>query len=89
MNIFGRKPGFPSRGVVESPERVPAEVVAEKILEFLGTDKSCELEEIARAVELPEDRIKNILDFLVEANLVEKRFGITGFGLQLLEMPTG
>jgi predicted ArsR family transcriptional regulator len=89
MNTFGRKPGFPSSGMIESPARVPAEVVEEKILEFLGTDKSCTLVEIARAVELPENQIKNILDFLVEANMVEKRFGITGFGLRLLEMPIG
>jgi predicted transcriptional regulator len=89
MNTFGRKPGFPSRGMIEPPERESAEVVAEKILEFLGTGKSCKLEEIARAVELPEDRIKNILDFLAGANLVEKRFRITSFGLKLLKMPTG
>lgn len=88
MNTFGRKPGFPSRGMIEPP-REPAEVVAEKILEFLGTGKSCRLGEIAKAVELPEDRVKNILDFLAGANLVEKRFRITRFGLQLLKMPTG
>jgi hypothetical protein len=50
MNTFGRKLGFPSRGMIEPPNRVSAEVVAEKILEFLGTGKSCKLEEIARAV---------------------------------------
>lgn len=89
MSTFGRKPGFPSRGMIEPPERELAEVVAEKILEFLGTGKSCKLGEIAVAVELPEDRVKNILDFLAGANLVEKSFRITRFGLQLLRMPTG
>ena len=89
MDTFGRKLGFPSRGMIEPPERVSAEVVAEKILESLEAGKSCKLGEIARAVELPEDRVKNILDFLAEANLVEKRFRITRFGLRLLKMPTG
>jgi predicted transcriptional regulator len=88
MNSFDRGPSFPSRRMVRPDERVPAEVVAEKILEFLQTGKSCKLEEIAKAVELPNDKIKNILNFLAEANLVEKSFRITGFGLSLLKMPT-
>jgi len=88
MSTFGRKPSFPSRRIIEPLERVSAEVAVEKILEFLRTGKSCKFEEIAKAVELLDDRVKNILDFLAEANLVEKSFRITRFGLGLLRMPT-
>lgn len=88
MNSFDRETRFPSRRVVRPHERVQAEVVAEKILEFLQTSKSYKLEEIAKAVELPNDQINNILNFLAEANLVEKGFRITEFGLSLLKMPT-
>jgi DNA polymerase/3'-5' exonuclease PolX len=63
-------------------EAAPAEAVAEKILEFLGTRKSCKLEEIAKAVGLPEDEVERILNFLACANLVGKSFHITRFGLE-------
>lgn len=88
MRIFGRRPGFPSRRVVEGvpPERTPGEV-AEKVLEFLRTGEVRELEEIAGGVGLPEEKAEEILDFLVEGGLVKKSARITDLGLEFLKLP--
>lgn len=88
MRIFGRRPGFPSRRAIEEapPERTPGEA-AEEILEFLRTGEVRELEEIAEGVGLPEEKVEEILDFMVEGGLLKKSVRITELGLELLELP--
>ena len=86
-SVFGRRPSFPRR-MVRAPRSVQAEAAADKVMEFLRTGKSHKVKEIAKAVELPERRVKKILSFLAEADLIEKNFRITRLALKFLKLPT-
>ena len=67
---------------------MPAKKAADKIMEFLRTGKSHELNEIVKAVELPEWEVEKILNFLAETDFIEKNFRITRLGLKFLKLPT-
>jgi len=88
MMKFGRRPGFPSRGMFEPvPAGRAAADVTEDILEFLGDGELHEPREIANAVDLSEKEIEKVLDFLVQSGLVKKGVQITKLGSNFLELP--
>ena len=60
--------------------RTAAEVAADEILEFLGTGRLRDVEEVADAVDLPEDKVEKILDFLARTGFVRKGVQITRLG---------
>jgi len=88
MMKFGRRPGFPSRGMFGPvPAGRAAAGVAEDILEFLGNGELHEPREIANAVDLSEKEVEKALDFLVQSGLVKKGVQITELGSDFLELP--
>jgi predicted transcriptional regulator len=88
MMKFGRKPGFPSRGMFRPvPSGRAAANVAEDILEFLRDGELHEPREIANAVNLSEEDTKKVLDFLIQSGLVTKGVRITELGYDFLELP--
>jgi len=88
MMKFGRRPGFPSRGMFGPvPAGRAAAGVAEDILEFLGNGELHEPREIANAVDLSEKEVEKALDFLVQSGLVKKGVKITKLGSDFLELP--
>ena len=87
-NTFGRKPGFPSRRVGgRVPARRAATDVVDDIMEFLSPGKLYDLEEVAKAVGLPETEVERILDTLMQINFVEKGVRITNLGRDFLKLP--
>ena len=88
MMKFGRRPGFPSRGMFEPvPAGRAAADVTEDILEFLGDGELHEPREIANAVDLSEGDAGKVLDFLARSGLVKKGVQITKLGSNFLELP--
>ena len=88
MMKFGRRPGFPSRGLFKPvPAGRAAANVAEDILEFLGDGKLHEPREIANAADLSEKDAEKVLDFLMQSGLVKKGVQITKLGSNFLELP--
>ena len=89
MVKFGRKPGWPSRAM---RKRVPAERmtagIADEILEFLKTGRPRDVKEAADAVDLPEDKVQKVLDFLTQIGLIRKSVQITDLGSNFLMLPT-
>lgn len=87
-STFGRKLGFPGREIYgRMPSRRAVAEVADEILEFLGLGKLCELEEVAKAVDLPEGEVDRILNILTQINLVKKGVQITSSGRNFLKLP--
>jgi len=88
MMKFGRRLGFPSRGMFgPMPAGRAAADVAEDILEFLGDGELHEPREISNAVDLSEKDAEKILDFLMQSGLVKKGVRITKSGSIFLELP--
>ena len=88
---LGRKPGWPSRVMRKRAlaRRTTADVagVADEILEFLGTGKLRDVEEVADAVDLPEDKVEKILDFLAQTGFIRKGVQITRLGSNFITLP--
>jgi len=88
MIKFGRRPGFPSRGMFERiPTRRAAADVAEGILKFLGDGELHDPRQVAKMVGLPERDTEKVLDFLMQGGLVEKGVRITKSGSNFLKLP--
>ncbi len=88
MMKFGRRPGFPSRGMFEHiPARRAAADVAEGILKFLGDGELHDPRQVAKMVGLPERDTEKALDFLMQGGLVEKGVRITKSGSSFLKLP--
>ncbi len=88
---LGRKPGWPGRVMRRRAlaRRTAAEVagVADEILEFLGTGRLRDVKEITEAVDLPEDKVKKILDFLAQTGFIRKGVQITRLGSNFIRLP--
>lgn len=90
MKKFGRKPGFPSRGMSkQTPAKWSVPDIADEILEFLGDGKTHDPKELANAVGLPEEEVEKVLDFLMQTGLVKKGIRITNPGSNFLKLPIG
>jgi len=88
MMKFGRRPGFPSKGMFgRTPARRTPAGVAEDILKFLGDGKLHDLREVAKRVGLPERDTEKVLNFLMLGGLVEKGVRITDSGSDFLKLP--
>jgi len=88
MMKFGRRLGFPSRGVFgHMPAGRAAADVAEDILEFLGDGELHDPREISNAVDLSEEEVEKVLDFLVQSGLIKRGVKITKSGSIFLELP--
>ncbi len=61
--------------------------VADKILEFLKTGKPRNVKEIADAVDLHDDKLEKVLDFLKQTGLIIKSVQITDSGANFLTLP--
>ncbi len=88
MMELGRKPGWPGRVMRKRAlVRRTAADVADEILEFLGTGRLRDVKEIAEAVDLPEDQVERILDFLARTGFVRKGVQITHLGSNFIRFP--
>ena len=87
---FGKKPGWPSRMMRKrAPARRTAADVADEILEFLKTGKPRNVKEVADVVDLHDDKLKEIMDFLTQTGLIIKSESvqITDLGSNFLMLP--
>jgi len=88
MMKFGRKQGWPGRVMRKRvPARRTAADVADEILEFLETGRLRDVEEVADAVDLPEDKVEKILNFLTRTGLIRKGVQITHLGSNFAGLP--
>ena len=73
MMKSGRRPGWPSRVMGKrAPGRRTATDVADEILEFLETGRMRDVKEVADAVDLPEDQVEKILNYLTRTGFIRK-----------------
>lgn len=73
MMKSGRRPGWPSRVMGKRvPGRRTAVDVADEILEFLETGRMRDVKEVADAVDLPEDQVEKILNYLAQTGFIRK-----------------
>ncbi|MBA7596821.1 hypothetical protein ES703_03811 [subsurface metagenome] len=88
---LGRRPGWPGRVMRKRAlaRRTAADVagVADEILEFLGTGRLRDVEEVADAVDLPEDKVEKILNFLTRTGFIRKGVQITRLGSNFITLP--
>jgi len=61
--------------------------VAEKILEFLKTGKPRDVKEVADAVNLRDDKLEEVLNFLTQTGFITKSVQITDLGSNFLRLP--
>jgi len=88
MTKFGRKQCWPSRVMRKrAPARRTAADVADEILEFLKTDRLRDIKEVADAVDLPEDKVEKVLDFLTRTGFIRKSVQITHLGSNFVGLP--
>ncbi len=91
MMRSGRRPGWPGRVMRKRAlaRRTAAEVAgfADEILEFLGTGRLRDVKEVAEAVDLPDDKVEKILDFLAQTDFVRKGVQITRLGSNFIRLP--
>ena len=67
------KPGWPSRVMRKRAlARRTAADVADEILEFLETGRLRDVKEVTDAVDLPEDKVEKILDYLTRTGFIRK-----------------
>lgn len=84
----GRKTDWPGRVMRRRARaRRAAADVADKILEFLETGRLRDVEEVADAVDLPEDKVEKILDFLARTGFIRKGVQITRLGSNFITLP--
>lgn len=85
---LGRRPGWPGRVMRKRAlARCTAAGVADEILEFLGTGRLRDVKEVAEAVDLPEDKVEKILDFLARTGFIRKGVQITRLGSNFITLP--
>ena len=85
---FGRKPGWPDRVMRKrAPARRTAADVVDEILEFLKTGRLRDIKEVADAVDLPEDKVEKVLDFLTRTGFIRKSVEITDLGSNFIRLP--
>jgi len=88
MMRSGRRPGWPSRVMGKRvPGRHTAADVADEILEFLETGRLRDVKEVADAVDLPEDQVEKILNYLTRTGFIRKGVQITHLGLNFIRLP--
>jgi len=88
MMKSGRIPGWPSRVMRKRAlVRRTAADVADEILEFLGTGRLRDAEDVADAVDLPEKEVEKILDFLTRTGFIRKGVQITHLGSNIIRLP--
>ena len=61
--------------------------VADEILEFLETGRLRDVEEVADAVGLPEEKVEKILNFLARTGFIRKGVRITRLGSNFITLP--
>jgi len=61
--------------------------VAEKILEFLKTGEPRDVKEVADAVNLRDDKLEKVLNFLTQTGFITKSVQITDLGSNFLKLP--
>gem|GEM_PF-5370080 len=71
----------------QTPTRRTGADVADKILELLKTGKPRNVKEVAEAVDLHDDKLDEVLDFLTQTGLVIKSVKITDSGSNFLTLP--
>lgn len=85
---FGKESGWLSRMTrKQAPTRRTGADVADKILEFLKTGKPRNVKEIADAVDLHDDKLEKVLDFLTQTGFIIKSVQITDLGSNFLKLP--
>jgi len=85
---FGKESGWSSRMTrKQAPTRRTGADVADKILELLKTGKPRNVKEVAEAVDLHDDKLDEVLDFLTQTGLIIKRVQITDSGSNFLTLP--
>ena len=88
---LGRRPSWPGRVMRKRAlaRCTAADVagVADEILEFLGTGRLRDVKEVAEAVDLPEDKVEKILDFLAQTGFIRKGVQITRLGSNFITLP--
>jgi len=84
----GRKMDWP-RSVMRRRARArrTAADVADEILEFLETGRLRDVEEVADAVGLPEEKVEKILNFLARTGFIRKGVRITRLGSNFITLP--
>jgi len=84
----GRRPDWPSRVMGKRvPSRRTAADVADEILEFLETGRLRDVKEIADAVDLPENQVEKILNYLARTGFIRKGVQITHLGSNFIRLP--
>ena len=82
------RPGWPARVMSKrAPGRRTASDVADEILEFLENSRLRDVEEVADAVDLPEDKVEKILNFLTRTGSIRKGVQITHLGSNFIRLP--
>lgn len=61
--------------------------VADEILEFLEMGRLRDVEEVADAVGLPEEKVEKILNFLARTGVIRKGVRITRLGSNFITLP--
>ena len=85
---FGKKSSWSSRMTrKQTPTRRTGADVADKILELLKTGKPRDVKDVADAVDLQDDTLEEVLDFLTQTGLIIKRVQITDSGSNFLTLP--
>jgi len=69
------------------PSRRTAADVADEILEFLETGRLRDVKEIADAVDLPENQVEKILNYLARTGFIRKGVQITHLGSNFIRLP--
>lgn len=88
MVKFGKRSGWSSRMArKQALTRRTGADVADKILEFLKTGKPRNVKEVADAVNLHDDKLEAVLDFLTQTGLITRSMQITDAGANFLTLP--
>ena len=69
------------------PGRRTTADVADEILEFLETGRLRDVKEVADAVDLPEDKVEKILNYLTRTDFIRKGVQITRLGSNFIRLP--
>ena len=89
MMKSGRKPDRRRvmRRRASSGRRTVADV-ADEVLEFLEAGRLRDVKAVADAVDLSEEKVEKILDFLTRTGFIRKGVQITDSGRRILMLPT-
>ena len=85
----GRKPDWPGRVMRRRASgRRTVTDVADEVLEFLEAGRLRDVKAVVDAVDLPEEKVEKILDFLARTGFIRKGVQITDSGRRILMLPT-